>query len=186
MIAAKLIASTCLFSQVPAAASSGADSQAPTTGPVFLRPQEPAAPTGPVFVFAFMPALTFGVDPLPSLELPLFFGARRPGRPWALGYQFTWSSGGAERYFWGLFAHRHHLTAMRGFGSAGRGIFTLGAGVAVLLVVPVVEAEARVLWRFGKRRRGLVGMVSRLGWNFGYGELAPLPQLGLVLGVTTL
>ena len=53
-------------------------------------------------------------------------------------------------------------------------------------VVPVIEAEARVAWRFGKRRRGVLGLVSRLGWNVGYGELAPLPQLGLLLGVTTL
>jgi hypothetical protein len=133
-----------------------------------------------------MPALTFGLAAAPSLDLPLFFGGHLKRRPWALGYQVTASSGLADRYLFGLGAHRHHLTGMRRFGSEGRGLVTVGGGVALLIRVPVIEAEVRVAWRFGKRRRGLLGLVSRLGWNVGYGELAPLPQLGLVLGVATL
>jgi len=84
-----------------------------------------------------------------------------------------------------LATHRHHLTAMRGFGAEARGLVTLGGGVALLINVPVIEAEVRIAWRIGKRKRGLFGLVSRLGWNVGYGERAPLPQLGLVLGVAT-
>ena len=69
---------------------------------------------------------------------------------------------------------------------AVRGADRLTMGVALLVHVPVIEAEARVAWRFGPRRRGLVGLVSRMGWNVGYGERAPLPQFGLMLGVSTL
>lgn len=156
------------------------------TGPMFvraLRPEPPPRRRG--LVFAFMPALTFGLAAVPSLDLPFYFGGRLRG-PWALGYQFTWSSGGAERYVFGLMTHRHHITGMRGFGRGGRGLATVGGGAAFLWIVPIVEVEGRVAWRFGKRRRGFVGGVARLGWNVGYGEYAPLPQLGVVLGVTTL
>ena len=157
------------------------------TGPVFIRPLVPdSTPKVPRrIVFAFMPALTFGLAPVPSLDLPLFLGGRLRGRPWALGYQLTWSGGGAERYL-GFWVHRHHVTATRIFGSAGRGLITAGGGVALIVLSPIIEAEVRVAWRFGKRRRGLLGLVSRLGWNVGFGELAPLPQLGLVLGMSTL
>lgn len=156
------------------------------TGPTLVRPLVPSPPPPGRFVFAFLPALTFGVSRVPSLDLPLYFGGRLARRPWALGYQLTVSSGLADRYLFGLVTHRHHLTAMHGFGRGARGLLTVGGGVALLVHVPVIEAEARVAWRFGPRRRGLVGLVSRLGWNVGYGERAPLPQFGLMLGMSTL
>jgi hypothetical protein len=134
-------------------------------------------------VIAFLPAMTGGLSAFPSLDLPLFVGGRLPGRAWALGYQFTFSSGGADRYLTGLAAHRHAVTALRRFGRERRYLVTLGGGFAFLWTQPVVEFEARIGWRFGKRGRGVYGFVARLGWNFGAHEQAPVPQLGLVLGV---
>lgn len=193
-VPALLAVATSLALPVPAAAPTETEASPPpspapstgATGPVFLRPLDPAPPPVRRFVFAFLPALTFGLSTSPSLDLPLFFGAALGRRPWALGYQLTGSSGLADRYIAGLLAHRHHLTAMHRFGADGRGHFTVGAGVALLSVRPLLEAEARIAARFGKRRRGVIGVVTRLGWNFGYGERAPLPQFGLVLGLTTL
>lgn len=158
------------------------------TGPVLIVPLVPAEapPRRRGLVFAFMPGLTFGVSRLPSLNLAFFFGGRLRGRAWALGYQITGSSGGAERYIWGTLTHRHHVTAMRPFGATGRGLVTVGGGLAFLVLSPVVEAEARVAWRFGERRRGLLGLVARLGWNVGYDERAPMPQLGVVFGAASL
>lgn len=138
------------------------------------------------FVFAFLPGVTSGVFYLPSIDVPLYFGAELKGRPWALGYQFTFSGGLAERYFAGRTTHRHHITAMRGFGAGRRGFLSVGGGVALLRVKPVIEVESRVAVRFGRHRRGLFGALVRLGWNVAYRELAPMPQAGLFVGVTTL
>lgn len=188
-----LVLTACLSAQVPEAPppdTTGA------TGPVWVRPLEPqpapeaaAAPAPETprsrFVFAFMPGITAGLSPLPSLELPFFFGGRLKARPWALGYQGTAAFGGADRYFLGFFlTHRHHITAQRHFGA--RGFVSVGGGVALLIVRPVIEAEGRVAVRFGPKRRGIFGGVARLGWNVAYGERAPAPQLGLFLGVSTL
>jgi len=137
-------------------------------------------------VFAFLPALTFGVDPVPSGDLAFYFGGRLLTRHWALGYQLTLSSGYAERYGQGLLTHRHHVTGMTQFGRRGRGLATVGGGCALLIMRPVIEVEGRIGVRFGALRRGLFGAVARVGWNVGYGEHAPLPQLGLVLGLSML
>jgi hypothetical protein len=145
---------------------------------------EAAAPKNR-FVFAFLPALTFGLGPAPSFDLPLFFGRRLKRSPWALGFQLTMSIGGAERYFLGIFTHRYHVTAMTSFGKNDRGFASVGGGLAVRLWSPLVEAEGRLGFRFGARRRGMVGGVVRLGYDFMHRELAPAPQVGVVLGVQT-
>lgn len=170
----------------PPALPPGAAPAIGDTGPTFVGPIDPSPQPPRRFVFAFMPALTFGLAVVPSLDLPLYFGGRVARRPWALGYQLTLSSGLADRYFYGFLTHRHHLTAMHSFGRSAKGLVTVGGGVALLVDVPVIEGEARVAWRFGRLRRGFVGLVSRLGWNVGYGERVPLPQFGLVLGVAML
>ena len=150
-------------------------------------PDAPATPPPPPkprrFVFAFLAGVIAGISPLPSLDFAFFFGGRLPRSPWALGYQLTLSTGLAERYFEGFITHRHHLTAMRSFGARDRGFVSVGGGVAVLAVSPVVEAETRVGFRFGARRRGVVAGLVRLGWNVGFREQAPMPQFGVVLGV---
>lgn len=138
------------------------------------------------FVFGFLPSLTFGVSPIPSVGPAFFVGGRLPRGPWALGYQLTLSGGLADRYSSGLLAHRHHVTAMRAFGRAGRGFASVGGGAAFLVVVPVVEAEGRVGLRFGSKRYGVVAAQVRLGWNLGRHEQAPMPQLGVVFGLALL
>ena len=148
-----------------------------------VPPAEPPPAKPRKFVFAFLPGLTAGISPLPSINLAFFFGGRLPRSPWALGYQFTFSSGYAERYGEGIMTHRHHLTAMRAFGARERGFASVGGGVAVLAVYPVVEAETRVGLRFGPRRRGIVAALVRLGWNVAFREQAPMPQFGIVAGV---
>ncbi len=152
----------------------------PAVGPVEAPPRRRR------FVFAFLPGITAGVSPLPSQDFAFFFGGRLPRGPWALGYQFTYSAGLADRYVAGLWAHRHHLTAMRSFGARERGFASVGGGAAILAVYPVVEVETRVGLRFGARRRGIFAGLVRVGWNIGYREQAPMPQLGLVLGVALL
>jgi hypothetical protein len=127
--------------------------------------------------------ITAGISPLPSLDLAFFFGGRC-AQPVALGYQFTFSAGVAERYLEGFVTHRHHLTAMRSFGARDRGFVSVGGGIALLAVsATVIEAETRVGLRFGPRRRGVVAALTRLGWNVGFREQAPMPQFGVVLGV---
>ncbi len=143
-----------------------------------------SAPPRRRFVFAFLPGITMGVSPLPSQDFAFFFGGRLPRNPWALGYQFTYSVGLADRYIAGVWAHRHHLTAMRSFRE--RSFVSVGGGVAVLAIFPLVEVETRVGLRFGARRRGVIAGLVRLGWNFHYREQAPMPQLGVVLGVALL
>lgn len=187
-----LALAACLFAQVPEApppATTG------PTGPTWIRPIEPQpvpevaveAATQPPrrgLVFAFMPGISMGISPIPSLDLPIFFGGRLPGRPWALGYQGTFTFGMADRYFLGFLTHRHHIAGQRHFGA--RGFASVGGGVALLIIRPVIEVEGRVAVRFGKRGRGVFGGMARLGWNVAYGERAPMPQLGLFLGVSTL
>ncbi len=148
-----------------------------------LPPAPPAPPKPRKFVFAFLPGITAGISPLPSLDFPFFFGGRLRNNPWALGVQFTFSAGYAERYGAGFMTHRYHLTAMRAFGARERGFASVGGGLAVLAVYPVIEAETRVGLRFGSRRRGIVAGTMRLGWNIAYREQAPMPQFGVVLGV---
>ena len=67
-----------------------------------------------------------------------------------------------------------------------RSFVSVGGGVAVLAIFPLVEVETRVGLRFGARRRGVIAGLVRLGWNFHYREQAPMPQLGVVLGVALL
>ena len=174
----------------PAPAEPAPEAAAPA--PEAAAPLAPATPDTPVppppepprrFVFAFLPGVTAGVSPLPSLDFAFFFGGRLPRSPWALGYQFTFSSGLAERYPEGLMTHRHHLTAMRSFGARDRGFVSVGGGVAMLAVYPVVEVETRVGYRLGARRRGVIAGLARVGWNVANREQAPMPQLGVVFGV---
>jgi hypothetical protein len=133
-------------------------------------------------VVAFLPSLTMGISPLPSHNPALFVGGRLRGA-WALGYQLTLSMGLAERYFLGLYTHRHHVTAMRPFGATGRGFVSVGGGAAFLITNPVVEVEGRVGLRWGSKKYGVVGVMMRLGWDVGHREQAPMPQLGVFFGV---
>jgi len=153
-------------------------------GTVFPSFTPPPAPPGR-FVFAFLPGLTIGVSarPTPSADVSFFFGGRLRNNKWALGYQFTGSVGMAERYWLGILTHRHHITALTKFGR--RGFATIGGGVAIFVLWPAVaELETRVGIRFGPRERGVFGGQLRLGYNFYYREKAPLPQLGLFLGIS--
>lgn len=162
--------------------------------PAEASPTASPPPRARRFVLAFMPGATMGMSPLPSLDVPLYFGGFLPRGPWALGYQFTFSVGGAERYIRGFVAHRHHLTALRPFGDRDRLFAAVGGGIAFLAypvdslhpeVRPVIEAEGRLGLRFAPGRRGVLGVLLRLGWNTGFGELAPLPQFGLFIGGVT-
>lgn len=155
-------------------------------GTVFPSSTPPPRPPGR-FVFAVLPALTFGINAelIPSANASLFFGGRLRGGKWALGYQLTGSSGMAERYWIGLLTHRHHITALTNFGR--RGFATIGAGVAIFVLWPAVaELETRIGVRFGPRKRAVAGGQIRLGHNFYYHEKAPLPQFGLFIGFSTL
>ncbi|MCB9751006.1 MAG: hypothetical protein H6713_13540 [Myxococcales bacterium] len=142
--------------------------------------------------FSVLPAVTFGISYAPSQELPLYLGfvlpASRPDRRWTLGYQVTGSAGLADRFHDGRLTHRHHLMATRvGGDAAPRRYLSIGAGAAFLLdLSPVVEVEARFGFAFGRapvgRLLGLFGLMTRVGWSVGKGELAPMPQFGLFLG----
>ena len=170
----------------PAAAPNSAPELAPAPAPASSPNTDGSAPPRRRFVFAFLPGVTAGFSPVPSQDFAFFFGGRLPRGPWALGYQFTFSTGLADRYIAGVWGHRHHLTAMRSFGARERGFASVGGGAAVLAIFPVVEVETRVGLRFGKRRRGVVAGLVRVGWNIGYREQAPMPQLGVVFGVALL
>lgn len=149
-------------------------------------PQAEAASAPGKFVFAWLPSVFMGIS-WPSFAPATFFFGGRLSRSWALGYQLTGSFGLAERYLSGLLAHRHHLTALHGFGATRRGLVGVGAGVAFNLpLLPVVEVEGRVGFRFGDTRRWVVGALARLGWDIGHQERAPMPQFGLFIGFTTL
>ena len=169
-------------------------SPAPQPAPAYVHQDmsaPPAYPPAPApanksrFVFAFLPGPTYGLHFFPSANLPFFFGARLKRSPWALGFQFTVSGGLAERYLSGLFTHRYHITGLTSFGARGRGFASVGGGFAVRLFSPMVEAEGRVGLRFGSRRRGIVAGVVRLGYDFAHREGAPVPQVGVVVGICT-
>ncbi|HEY0135716.1 MAG TPA: hypothetical protein VGB85_16645 [Nannocystis sp.] len=145
------------------------------------QPQPQRAVPPRRFVVAFLPSLTMGISPRPSFNLAGFVGGRLPGA-WALGYQFAFSSGFAERYSRGLLTHRHHVMAMRAFGASGRGFASVGAGAAFLELNPVVEAEGRLGVRFGRKKYGVVAAMMRLGWDIGHRERVPMPQFGIVFG----
>ncbi|WAS95113.1 hypothetical protein [Nannocystis punicea] len=171
---------------------SAAPLPAPAPAPVYQDMSAPPAyPPAPApthksrFVFAFLPGPTYGLHFFPSGNLPFFFGARLKHSPWALGFQFTLSVGFAERYWSGLLTHRYHITALTSFGARGRGFASVGGGFAVRFFSPMVEAEGRVGLRFGSRRRGIVAGVVRLGYDFAHREGAPVPQVGVVVGVCT-
>lgn len=136
------------------------------------------------FVFTFLSGLTFGLSIVPSVDLAFLFACRLPNTRWALGYQLTFSGGNADRY--NYFSHRHHITAIGSFGKRDRGFASAGGGVAVLALYPIPELEGRVGVRFGKRRSGLLGAQLRVDWNTHWREQAPVPLIGLVLGVTLL
>lgn len=166
----------------------GAPAPTPAIGPPPIpysqpSPAPPPAPPPPRrLVFAFLPSLTMGISPLPSANVAALLGGRLPRSAWALGYQFTFASGLAERYTSGVVTHRHHLTAMRSFGARDRGFTSVGGGAAFLERKPVVEAEGRVGLRFGRKRYGVVALQLRLGWDIGHHERAPMPQFGAVFG----
>ncbi|WAS94721.1 hypothetical protein [Nannocystis punicea] len=162
------------------------------------RPTEPAAPLATTvvaerpapargkFVFAWLPSVFTGIGFPSTAPVTLFFGGRLP-RTWALGYQLTVSFGLAERYLSGLLAHRHHLTALHGFGANRRGFTSVGAGVAFNMpLLPVVEVEGRIGVRLGDERRWVIGALARLGWDIGHQERAPMPQFGAFVGWTML
>lgn len=144
------------------------------------------------FVFASIPAMTFGAFVVPSGDFPFFFGAALPesgrGRRWSLGYQATLSVGFAERYSAGFVTHRHHLTAMNVGERRWRLFASAGGGLAFLIpYIPVIEAEGRIGITFPKRRPltralGVFGVLVRLGWNVGAREKLPMPQAGLFIG----
>lgn len=139
------------------------------------------------YVFAFLPALTFGINAwaIPSISGSFFFGGRLRREQWALGLQATLSSGLADRYYIGLLAFRFHFTALHHFKS--RGFATIGGGIASFLWYPaVVEAETKLGVRLGRRKRVVVGGLLRLGINFFYREQAPLPQFGIFTGMSFL
>ncbi|MDC0674532.1 hypothetical protein [Nannocystis radixulma] len=148
-------------------------------------PPAPAPANKSRFVFAFLPGPTLGLHYFPSANLPFFFGARLKRSPWALGFQFTVSTGLAERYLSGLLTHRYHVTGLTSFGARGRGFASVGGGFAVRFFSPMIEAEGRVGLRFGSRRRGIVAGMVRLGYDFAHREGAPVPQVGVVVGICT-
>ncbi|HEY8379640.1 MAG TPA: hypothetical protein VIK91_24275 [Nannocystis sp.] len=158
------------------------------TGPVFVRPAAPTAPSGE-FVWSWWTGPVTGISPIPSFAPATFFFGARTRSAWAVGYQFTLSLGGAERYWGDLLlplAHRHHVFAMRSFARNRRGLVGTGGGVAfVAPLSPVVEAEGRVGVRFGSGKWHFGALVP-LGWDVGHREYAPLPQFGLFIGVTNL
>lgn len=161
---------------VPTYAAPAAD---PGTG---AYPEPPPRPPRR-FVVGFLPSIVFGVSAIPSAGPGLFLGGKLPRGRWALGYQLALTPGLADRYFAGIGAHRHHVTAIRVFGEKGRGFASVGGGAAFLITVPVVEVEGRVGVRLGDSRRTILAAQARLGWNVGHREQAPMPQLGLMFGI---
>lgn len=151
-------------------------------------------PAAPHFVFANTYGVTAGVSPYPSGDVSLFFGRALRSRAtwrlrWAIGLTFTLSIGGAERYFYiSRVTHRYHLGAVGHGGPRGRLFAAASGGVALLADAPVLEAEGRVGYLFGRRRGerrrvGVVGASARLGLNFAYREKLPMPQVGVFVGV---
>lgn len=147
--------------------------------------EQPESETPRRFVFAYLPSLTFGLSPFPSVNNAFFLGGRVRDSRWAVGFQFTLSFGLAERYVSGLLTHRYHVTGITSFGANGRGFASFGGGAAIRFIDPMVEIEGRIGYRFGARKRGVVGAIARLGYDFYHREGAPVPQLGVMIGVST-
>ena len=147
------------------------------------QPEEPERPRR--FVFAYLPSLTFGLSPFPSVNNAFVLGGRVRDSRWAVGFQFTLSFGLAERYLSGLLTHRYHVTGLTTFGANGRGFASFGGGAAIRFYQPMVEIEGRIGYRFGAKKRGIVGAVARLGYDFYHREGAPVPQVGVMIGVST-
>ncbi|MEZ4380455.1 MAG: hypothetical protein R3A79_03860 [Nannocystaceae bacterium] len=137
--------------------------------------------------------LTAGVSYLPSLDSTFFFGRalrerELSPRRWAIGYQFTNSIGGAERYLLGALTLRHSVAAYT-YSASSRLMASaaLGVGFFVGVVPAFLEGEGRVAYVFGKRRderrvAGIVGGMLRLGWHFHTLERVPMPQVGAFVG----
>ncbi len=176
----------------PATDSAPAQAKPAPTGIVWLAPPTPPVDNRPAqrdnFVFAFLPALTFGVNAwaIPSLSGSFFFGARlKRHERWALGLQATFSSGLADRYYIGLMAFRFHFTALHNFKT--RGFATIGGGATSFYWIPAIaEVETKIGVRLGKRKRAVLGGMVRLGINIYYHEKVPLPQFGIFTGVSFL
>lgn len=164
----------------------------PTPAP---RSEPPAVvKPGSHFVFANHYGLSFGVSPFPSFDQTFFFGgalaAREDGaRRLALGYSLTLSLGYADRYSQGLITTRHHVTA-NFYGGPRERLFAAigGGGFFFYGFIPTgLEVEGRLGYVFGRLRErrgvGVVGGVARVGWDIRHREYAPLPQLGIFLGV---
>jgi hypothetical protein len=154
---------------------------------------EDISPARPHFVFINTYGLTAGVNYFPSWDSSFFFGGalrkrEKTPRRWALGYQLTASLGGADRYSIGAATLRHHLAAYT-YSASGRLLAAASIGGAFFLGVQpaVLEGEGRIAYVFGKRRQerrlaGMVGGMLRLGWNYYYKELVPMPQVGAFVG----
>lgn len=194
---------------VPAQASMGPTSEnspAPTSPEPFGATRRPSTiKLPPHFVFANHYGLTWGLGPIPSGDIALFFGRALPAlapsrahQRWALGYQLTLSVGNADRYFLSGFTQRHHLMAVS-YGTLRPRLYAaIGGGIAIfsggdLPANPgdwrpsVAEFEGRLGYIFGRRRdqrrlAGVVGGTARLGWNAASLEKAPVPQLGAFIG----
>lgn len=161
--------------------------QAPGAGPTAVAytapvPTPTTLPRPRRLVFGLLPSLTMGISVIPSANFAVFVGGRLRHSPWVLGYQFTFSSGFAERYSRGWLTHRHHITALRSFAKRGRGFASVGGGAAFMETSPVVEVEGRIGLRFGSKQYGIVAAQVRLGWDIGHREQAPMPQFGVVIG----
>jgi hypothetical protein len=131
-----------------------------------------------------------GVSRYPSFEQTLHLGLRqRAGRgSRMIGYSLTLSTGGADRYFAGYLASRHHVTAAFYDRPRPRLFATFGGGIALLARLPTtLEVEGRLGILFAQRpdRRvaGVVGGMLRVGWNVRFLEYVPMPQIGAFFGL---
>ncbi|MCA9660039.1 MAG: hypothetical protein KC486_16970 [Myxococcales bacterium] len=145
---------------------------------------------GPRLVLGNYYGAVAGVSPWPSFEQTLMIGASLAPRraAAAVGYSLSITSGLADRYAIGSLTTRHHVTATFAGGRRERLFATLGGGFAMMLILPTsVEIEGRLGLTFAERadRRvvGVFGGMARLGWNVYHRESAPMPQLGLFLGL---
>ena len=136
----------------------------------------------------------------PSGEISFFLGSsmrprlRPRGGVWttALGYELTASVGASDLMIaylsfggdYGLFYHRHHLTAV-GFGARNdRLYYAFGGGLLFYGTTPTaLEVDAKLGCVLGirrqKRLRGMVGAQARI---VGVINGVPMPQFGLFAG----
>jgi hypothetical protein len=226
VIAPTLAASLAASLAVTLVTAEGPDEAVPAQAPMGPTSEDSAAPDSPApdspvplgatrrpttiklpphFVFANHYGLTWGLGPVPSGDIALFFGRALPAlapsrahQRWALGYQLTLSVGNADRYFLSGLTQRHHLMAVS-YGTLRPRLYAaIGGGIAIfsggyLPANPgdwrpsVAEFEGRLGYIFGRRRdqrrlAGVVGGTARLGWNAASLEKAPVPQLGAFIG----